>query len=110
MKKHRLEKDYLKDYLENHRVITPADCWEFTGYKNKRGYGVVTINTRQYLVHRLAAWVWKDCSLYTWKEQAHKCDNPACFNPEHTFEATHKENIKDANDKGRWHHWGNHKE
>lgn len=31
----------------------------------------------------------------------HKCDNPACINPEHLFIATQADNIRDCRAKGR---------
>jgi len=32
----------------------------------------------------------------------HRCDNPACINPDHLFLGTKKDNSQDCIDKGRW--------
>lgn len=35
------------------------------------------------------------------KEICHFCDRKGCINPDHLFQGTHKENMKDALNKGR---------
>src|SRR5262245_28942349 len=32
----------------------------------------------------------------------HKCDRPACINPDHLFEGTPQDNVQDCIAKGRW--------
>jgi hypothetical protein len=34
-------------------------------------------------------------------EACHHCDNPPCFNPDHLYEGTHKENMEDMANRNR---------
>lgn len=77
------------------------DCWIWPFGKNPQGYGTVGIprERRSVLCHRLAFFLrsghWPTpCGL-------HKCDNPACFNPDHIFEGTITDNNRDMCRKGR---------
>lgn len=79
-------------------------CWEWAGTKNPGGYGVVQVQNRIYLVHRLALAMATTSvgDVFNAPEAAHRCDNPGCCNPEHLFPATHAENHEDAVSKGRY--------
>jgi HNH endonuclease len=72
-------------------------CWEFNGCKNEKGYGIARFykGGRSELVHRayyLAYRKISNSSLFV----LHKCNNPACFNPEHLYLGTNQDNMNDA--------------
>ena len=95
----------LKLQLATRKIVTQNDCWEWTGSKSKDGYGHTQWRRKQIPVHRLAAWLFKDFDLGSKMLVCHKCDNPSCFNPEHLFVGTDKDNSDDKVSKKR-HHWG----
>lgn len=99
-----------KMLLEQYREVVPhTGCWEWTGPRNKYGYGTfgscvaVTGHYGSVGVHRVAAAIWKGFDIINDGELfvCHHCDNPPCFNPAHLFVGTHDENILDAKNKGR---------
>ena len=100
-RKHKWDKEYLKSFLESKRLITEMGCWEWTGFKDRDGYGKITIQGKQYYVHRVMAWICKDFDLESKLETAHTCDNPPCCNPEHLIEMTHEQNMQSSIDKKR---------
>lgn len=74
-------------------------CWLWMGSTNNKGYGVLTVDGRSVGAHR-----------YSWQEAfgdpgdlfvLHKCDEPACVNPNHLFIGTSSTNMKDCVSKGR---------
>jgi hypothetical protein len=77
-----------------------GDCLEFTGALSDLGYGKVGYKGKVYMAHRLAYQL-KNGGIPTGAVICHKCDNPACINPEHLFVGTHKDNIQDMIQKGR---------
>lgn len=78
----------------------PDDCWPFKGGLTN-GYGCMYFERKLLKVGRV---MWERANgrkmLYK-MEACHKCDNPACCNPNHIFEGTHLQNMRDMQRKGR---------
>lgn len=68
----------------------PNDCWEWTGYRNRQGYGQFYSCTHTpYLTNRVAYVVTNgDTGLLV----LHTCNNPPCCNPAHLYVGTDKDN------------------
>ena len=87
--------------LEKRFINKETGCWEWQGYCDPKGYGVLKVGGKSTFVHRLSASVWMGFMLDSKKLVCHSCDNTKCFNPDHLFTGTAKDNAKDAMKKGR---------
>jgi len=76
----------------------PCKLW--TGAKNNRGYGVVRVNGRNYLVHR-RAYIRAHGPLSAGLLVCHHCDTPLCYEVEHLFVGNDKDNAVDCANKDR---------
>lgn len=81
-------------------IKSDEECWEWTGRKDKDGYGRIDANKKQWLAHRLM-WEIKNGIIPSGMCVCHTCDNPSCVNPAHLFLGTHKDNAVDRQNKNR---------
>lgn len=91
--------------IDKARSFWPIDkgCWEWPGSRNPRsGYGQISTSIAGkpvlFTAHRA---MWEALYGPTTLCVLHRCDNPACFRPDHLFLGTHKDNTKDMFAKGR---------
>ena len=89
----------MVDRFLNH-VLKTDGCWIWKSSKFKSGYGIFTINKKPYRAHRIAFELFK-MPIPNGLHVLHKCDNPACVNPDHLFLGTHQDNMDDMCKKGR---------
>lgn len=90
----------LQERLKNRTEYTENGCLEWQGNKNKNGYGVIKLERKRVLVHRVS-YEMRNGAISPGMCVLHKCDNPSCCNTEHLFLGTRADNIKDMDNKGR---------
>lgn len=76
-------------------------CWIWLKCLNNKGYGNVWWEGRTVIVSRLMFHLATGFDLDSTLGVLHSCDNPPCFNPDHLFPGSQKENMMDASIKGR---------
>lgn len=73
-------------------------CLEWTGWRDKKGYGRVGADEiGEALAHR-AAYIVANGPLIPGLHVLHRCDNPPCIEPTHLYAGTNDDNTRD-----RWH-------
>lgn len=81
------------------RSAGPSGCWPFLGCRSPLGYGRFNLGNRSVPASRVALILTSGDpgKLYV----LHSCDNPPCCNPAHLRAATQRDNIHDAQIRGR---------
>ena len=96
----KLTDQQLQNFWSKVIVGGDDDCWVWTGATQSKGYGSFSINGRTHSAHRVSFALASnrdpgDCHVL------HECDNRKCVNPNHLFEGTNLDNVRDMHAKGR---------
>ena len=82
------------------RVSREGECWEWRGTRNAKGYGLITVDARSQLAHRVSLKLVGQ-TVPNELDVLHSCDNPPCVRPAHLSFGTKADNTADMVAKGR---------
>lgn len=100
----RISKYRKRRFLSNFKPSQDHDCWEWEGDLCSNGYGDLAFCEKgkrtRIFAHRFS-YVFYKGPLEEGKYICHACDNPKCVNPNHLFQGSPKDNVRDMFSKGR---------
>ena len=78
-----------------------SECWLWTAYVDRDGYGRFGIGQRVFGAHRIAYMLGNYANEIGGMQVLHTCDNPPCCNPSHLYLGTPVDNARDRVLRGR---------
>jgi hypothetical protein len=98
--KKRTVEERVNMFWDKVDIKGPNDCWNWKASTDKDGYGQYWIGNTFVRAHRFAFMFNHSC-IKEGNLVLHNCDNSRCCNPDHLFEGTVQDNVKDKMTKGR---------
>lgn len=87
------------------RARSDGDCWLWTGYTSRDGYGRLMYERKCYRAHRFILFLLGTITGSELRKPTgvvmHTCDKPLCINPTHLRWGSVKDNVADRVRKGR---------
>lgn len=74
-------------------VDKTGDCWLWKARKSFDGFGEVTVRNTRMNAHRVS-WMMANGTIPSGMCVKHKCDVPACVNPDHLWLGKHGETME----------------
>lgn len=82
------------------KVDRSGECWVWTACLNSRGYGVISIEGRRQLAHRVS-FTWAKGPIADGLQVDHLCNVRRCVNPDHLEAVTAHVNVQRSYDRAR---------
>ena len=86
--------------LSGRYAVNESGCWIWLGWKHKQGYGLLVINGKRKLAHRVSFEL-VNGDIPEGAHICHRCDVTSCINPDHLYAGDAKSNRSDAVSRGR---------
>lgn len=93
-----MAKPLLDRLMSKAHAIPFSGCLIWTGDYDKDGYGVISNQGKRIATHRAAYALFKGPPQ---KFVCHTCDVPACINPDHLYDGTNSDNMRDRSRRDR---------
>lgn len=89
------------DAIKHKSTINENGCWMWNGAKSGNGYAQLWLSGRRVELAHRASFNIVNGPIGEGMCICHSCDTPSCVNPEHLFQGTIQDNLKDRDSKQR---------